>query len=310
MFTFLCKRIFSFIFLLWASVTLVFFMVHLLPGDTAVHLLGQGASADDISRLRAELELDRPLHHQYGRYIGRLVNLDLGRSLYNREPVAENILSYLPHTLILALAAMLVAVSISIPLGLWAAGRSGSALDMGITLFCSLGQALPNFFLGPLLILFFAVHLGWFPVSGSEGVRGLVLPALTLGWSMSALLTRIVRRGVVSELDKPYVLLARAKGLSSARVLWRHVLKNAAVPVITTVGLQMGALLTGTVITETVFSWPGIGTLLVQSVRRRDCPMVQGLVVCMTAAYLLVHLFVDLLYMACHPRSRHVSKKK
>jgi peptide/nickel transport system permease protein len=305
-----CKRLLSFVCLLWAAATLVFFMIHLLPGDAAVHILGHGATASDIARLRTELNMDRPLLQRYGRYLWGLVTLDLGRSLYNRKPVTDNILAYLTHTLVLALAAMTVAVLLSMPLGLLAACRVGSKLDVGITLFCSLGQALPNFFLGPLLILFFSVRLDWLPVSGAEGFESLVLPALTLGWSMSALLTRILRRAVATELSKPYSLLARAKGLSTAAVLGRHVLRNAAVPVITTMGLQMGALLGGTVITETVFSWPGLGTLLIQSVRRRDCPMVQGLVLFMTAVFLIVHFIADLMYAVSSPETRHAIKKR
>ena len=305
-----CRRLISFVFLLWAAATLVFFLIHLLPGDAAVHILGHGAPSEDIARLRSELDLDRPILEQYVRYLWRLVNLDMGRSLYNREPVVDNISAYMGHTLVLALAAMAVAVSISMPLGLVAACRVGSKLDVGITLFCSIGQALPNFFLGPLLILLFSIHLDWLPVSGADGFRSLVLPAVTLGWSMSALLTRILRRAVATELAKPYALLARAKGLSTAGVLRRHVLRNAAVPVITTIGLQMGALLGGTVITETVFSWPGVGTLLIQSVRRRDCPMVQGLVLFMTAVFLIVHLLADLMYAACSPEARHAVKER
>jgi len=307
---YLVKRLLHFFILGWIAASLVFFLIHLLPGDPIDGMLGVRGSGRDIQRVREELGLNRPLVLQYADFIVRLPRLDLGRSIVHRRKVTELIAAYFPNTLVLSLASLLVSLILSVPLGLWAAIRRGSPLDTGVVLAASLGQAIPNYFLGPLLVLLFSILLGWLPVSGSGDAVHLVLPALTLGWSMSALQLRIVRTAVLEELEKPYVLLALAKGVPPGRLLRRHVLRNALIPILTTAGLQLGALLTGTVITETVFSWQGIGRLLVTAVRGRDYPLVQGLVLCMTFVFLIVHLVVDLVQAAISPRIRFEIRKR
>ncbi|MCP5105190.1 MAG: ABC transporter permease, partial [bacterium] len=260
--------------------------------------------------LRKELNLDKPLWEQYLQFNKNLLNLSFGTAIFNRKPVIHSILTYLPNTLYLAAAAMVLALSISFPLGALAAFRENTFIDSAVTFGSSVGLAVPNFFLGPLLIMLFSVKLGLLPVSGSGGWQYILLPALTLGTSMSAFLTRIMRTAVGTELKKPYVVLARAKGLSETKIFTKHVLKNSLLPVVTTVGLQMGALLTGAVITETVFSWQGIGSLLVISIKRRDYPMIQGMIVFITFIYLIVNFLVDLSYFALDPRIRHEIKDK
>ncbi|MCK4763642.1 MAG: ABC transporter permease [Candidatus Aminicenantes bacterium] len=301
---YIVKRILLLLFLLFAVSTMIFFPVHLIPGDPVVKILGEGANSEDVERLRRDLNLHKPLFHQYLDFIRRLLDLSFGKSLFNNREVMANILKYLPNTIYLTIAAMTAAILISLPLGVLAAFKKESLLDAAVTFISSAGLAIPNFFLGPLLVIVFSIKLGWFPVSGCEGSKYIVLPALTLGTSMSAFLTRITRTVVSLELQKPYVLLARAKGLSEFRVFREHVFKNALIPVITTMGLQFGALLTGAVITETIFSWQGIGVLLVESITRRDYPMIQGLIVFITFVYLLVNFLVDLSYFALDPRIR------
>lgn len=293
------------IFLSWAAAALVFFLLHLVPGDPAVAILGEGADSTQIYRLRSRLHLDQPLYRQYLQFNHELINFQLGRSLFDNKPVVDHLFKRLPNTLFLAFAALLPALFISFPLGAWAAFREGRPVHSIVTVVTSVGVAIPNFFLGALLVLLFSVTLNLLPVSGTGGVRYVILPALTLGLSMSAMQTRIIRTAVGRELNKPYILLARAKGLSNYRIFKNHVLKNAMIPVITTLGLQIGALITGTFITETVFSWHGIGSLLVQSIKRRDYPMVQGIALFITLTYLLIHFLVDISYFFLDPRIRH-----
>ncbi len=298
-------RLLLLIFLLFATSTVTFFIVHLLPGDPAAAILGEGAGEEEIRQLRRRLNLDRSLPEQYLAYNRNLLNLSFGVSLWDGKKVFPRILRYFPNTFFLALASMVLALLISFPLGVWAAFRERGTIDVLVTFGSSVGLAVPNFLLGPLLIVFFSVKLGILPVSGSGGFRYLVLPALTLGLSMSAFLTRVVRVAVVGELGKPYVLLARAKGLRRGRIFFRHIFKNMMFPVMATVGIQFGMLLTGVVITENVFSRQGVGVLLVEAVGRRDFPVMQGVVVFMTAVYLVVHFVVDLLYMLLDPRLRY-----
>lgn len=301
------KRTLLLLFLLIAVSTVVFFLIHFIPGDPVVGILGEGASSEDINRLRQDLNLDKPLLHRYLDFSKNLFNLSFGKSLFNRQTVIRNILTVLPNTLYLALASMVLALIISFPLGTWAAikGDTHTAVDTSVTLVSSVGLAIPNFVLGPLLIIIFSIKLGWFPVSGSQGFACIILPALTLGTSMSAFLTRIIRTSVGTELKKPYVLLARAKGLTGFQIFKKHLLKNALIPIVTTIGLQMGALLTGAIITETIFSWHGIGSLLVTAIKQRDYPMVQGIIVFMTFVYLILSFLVDLSYFLIDPRIRH-----
>jgi len=306
---YIAKRLFLLAFLLFAVSTMIFFFLHFIPGDPTAGILGDGASAEDMARIRSELNLDKPLGQQYLVYNKNLLNLSFGKSIFNNKPVSRNILTHLPNTLYLAAAAMILALLISFPLGAAAAFKENTPVDTIVTFVTSAGLAIPTFFLGPLLIILFSVKLNLLPVSGSEGFKYLILPALTLGTAMCAFLTRIIRVSIGMELKKPYVLLARAKGLSETRIFFKHLLKNAMIPIVTTVGLQMGALLTGAIVTETIFSWQGIGVLLIHSINRRDYPMIQGSIVFITSIYLIINLLVDLTYFFLDPRIRHEIKE-
>jgi peptide/nickel transport system permease protein len=300
---YIIKRALLLLFLLGAVSTIVFFLIHLVPGDPVTSVLGPGAHNQDIERVRRELNLDKPIIHQYLDFIKNLGNLSFGISISNNQPVIDNILQALPNTIYLAVTSMLLALMISLPLGTLAAFKENTAVDASVTFISSVGLAIPNFFLGPLLIILFSIELGWLPVSGSEGFKHIILPVLTLGTSMSAFLTRITRSAVGTELKKPYVVLAMAKGLKDSQIFRKHLLKNAMIPIITTIGLQLGALLTGAIITEKVFSWQGIGSLLIVSIKQRDYPMVQGIIVFIAFIYLTLSFLVDLSYFIIDPRT-------
>jgi peptide/nickel transport system permease protein len=282
--------------------TLVFLLVHLVPGDPVDAMLGESARPADRAALRQALGLDRPLLEQYAGYLGGLARLDLGRSFQDQRPVADILAERFPATLELAGAALALALLLAVPMGVLAARYRGGAIDNGAMVFSLLGIALPNFWLGPLLILVFSLWLGWTPVSGSAGGLSLVLPAITLGTALAAILARMVRASMLEVLQEDYVRTARAKGLSEAVVLRRHALRNALLPVLTLVGLQLGGLLGGAVITETVFSWPGVGSLLVESIHARDFPVVQGCVLLISLIYVLVNTATDLAYAWIDPR--------
>lgn len=284
--------------------TLVFSLVHLVPGDPVEIMLGEGAQAADVQALRQRLGLDRPLATQYLSFLGGLARGDLGVSLSSGEPVAAMLVDHFPATLELAAAAMLVALALALPLGTLAAFHRGRAVDHLARVVALVGVSIPNFWLGPMLILVIAIGLGALPVSGREGPASLLLPALTLGTGLAGLLTRMVRAAVAEELGKPHLAAARAKGLGKARAVVRHALRNALVPVVTVAGLQFGALLTGAVITETIFSWPGLGRLLVQAIRLRDYPLVTGGVLLIAITYVLVNLATDVAYAWLDPRIR------
>jgi peptide/nickel transport system permease protein len=284
--------------------TLVFLLIHLVPGDPVEAMLGEGARPADRVALRATLGLDRPLGEQYVDYLARLARFDLGVSFQERRPVAELLAERLPATLQLALAALALALVIAIPLGVLAAARHGGPLDGGATGLALLGIAIPNFWLGPLLILVFSLWLDWTPVSGRDGLASLILPAVTLGTGLAAVLTRMVRASVLEVLGEDYIRTARAKGLGPITVLWRHALRNAWLPVLTLIGLQLGGLLGGAVITETVFAWPGVGSLLIDAIHARDYPVVQACVLLISLAYLCVNALTDLVYTWVDPRIR------
>jgi len=307
---YIIKRLLLLLFLLAAVSAAVFFLVHLIPGDPVMSILGEGADGEDVQRMRNELNLDKSLWHQYLDFNKNLLDLNFGKSLYNDKPVIRTILAYFPNTLYLAGAAMVLALLISFPLGALAAFKENTVVDSLVTFTSSAGMAVPNFFLGPVLIFLFSVKMELLPVSGSEGFKYIILPALTLGTSMSAFLTRIVRVSTGIELKKNYVVLARARGLNEIKLFFNHVLKNSMIPIITTAGLQLGTLLTGAIVTETVFSWQGIGTLLIESVTRRDYPMLQGLIVFITFIYLSINFVVDLSYFFLDPRIRHELKNR
>lgn len=301
----LLKKTGMFLLFFWATGSLTFLLLRAVPGDPLLAILGPNPHSKDIQRLRRSLRLDRPLSAQYMHFLGRLAVLDLGESLIDRKPVRTTILKYLPNTILLTLAAMLIAVSISLPLGFLAAFSRNKFWKGLAVAFSATGLAVPGFLLGIVMVLFFSVKLNLFPVSGSGGIGFLVLPALTLGISISAYLNRMIRTVLQAEAQRPYVLLARAKGLSKSQIYRRHIFKNALIPIVTLIGLQAGALLSGAIIIESVFSWPGIGTLLITAVRQRDFPMIQGAVLLMASLYLLANLMVDLSYPLIDPRIGH-----
>jgi peptide/nickel transport system permease protein len=282
--------------------TLVFLLIHLIPGDPVEVMLGETANAADREELRRSLGLDRPLLTQYRSFLSDLATGDLGRSLYERNSVSAIVRARFPATLELALCAMIAAIAMSFPLATFAAVRRGDWIDRAALTFSLLGLSLPNFWLGPLLMIIFSIQLGWTPVSGRGGLSHLFLPALTLGLGMAAILTRILRLSLTRAMDEDYVRTARAKGLSERRVWLKHTLRNALLSVVTIMSLQFGSLLAGSVITETIFSWPGIGRLTVQAIQTRDYPLVQGCVLVIAVSYVFVNFLTDLAYKLVDPR--------
>jgi ABC-type dipeptide/oligopeptide/nickel transport system permease component len=289
---------------LWLVLTLVFLMIHIVPGDPVEQMLGEGAAPGEITQLRHALGLDRPLLTQYAQYLTQLAHGDLGQSFKFQAPVRRIIFERYPATLSLAFLALLVCASIGIPAGVLAAHRRGQVPDRAVGVFTLFGLAVPNFALGPVLILLFSIELGLLPVSGRGGPAYYVLPAATLGAALAAILTRMVRGSMLEELSSDYVRTARAKGLSTSAVLFRHAFRNALIPVITILGLQFGTLLAGTIVTETIFSWPGIGRLTVQAISARDYPLLQGCILVIAVSYVLVNLLTDVLYAVIDPRVR------
>jgi ABC-type dipeptide/oligopeptide/nickel transport system permease component len=289
---------------LWLVLTLVFLMIHIVPGDPVEQMLGEGAAPGELMQLRHALGLDQPLLTQYVHYISQLAHGDLGQSFKFQAPVRRIIFERYPATLSLAFLALLVCAAIAIPAGTLAAYRRGCASDRAVSVFTLFGLAVPNFALGPVLILFFSIELGLLPVSGRGGAAFYVLPAATLGAALAAILTRMVRGSMLEELSSDYVRTARAKGLSMSAVLFRHAFRNALIPIITILGLQFGTLLAGTIVTETIFSWPGIGRLTVQAISARDYPLLQGCILVITVSYVLVNLLTDVLYAVIDPRVR------
>ena len=284
--------------------TLVFSLIHLVPGDPAQSMLGESAAPADVNELRGKLGLDRPVMVQYGDYMARAVRADLGTSFRYNTPVTKEIAARLGRIAELACAAMLVAILLAVPLGTLAAVFRGGAIDQAAMTISLLGVSLPNFWLGPLLAMVFAVGLGWLPVSGAGTWQHLVLPAVTLGAALAAVLARLTRTSVVDELQELYVVAAQARGLSRARTVVRHALRNSLVPVVTVIGLQFGAVLTGTIITETIFAWPGLGRLLIQAIGFRDYPLVQGCILFIAITYVGMNLLVDVAYGWLDPRIR------
>jgi len=299
---YLIQRSLLFLPTLFGALTLVFFLIHLVPGDPIEIMLGETASAADKEELRRSLALDQPLMVQYRNFLTGLLSGDLGRSLYEQSGVTDLIRTRFPATIELTLCAMAMAIIISFPLATLAAVNKGSWIDRGSLLFSLLGLSLPNFWLGPLLMIIFSIQLGWTPVSGRGGIDHLLLPSLTLGLGMAAILTRILRTSLLQVTNEDYVRTARAKGLSEKVVWFKHTLRNALLSVITIMSLQVGSLLAGSIITETIFSWPGIGRLTVQAIQSRDYPLVQGCVLVIATSYLLVNLLTDIFYQLADPR--------
>jgi peptide/nickel transport system permease protein len=304
MLRYLVRRLLLTIPVLLGVATLVFALIHFIPGDPAQAMLGEGASQEDIAQLRERLGLDRPLLVQYGSFLAGLARGDLGVSLRNDQPVARQILERMPATAELAFAAMAVAIAFALPLGIIAAVWRGTIIDFGAMTLSLVGISVPNFWLGPLMAIVFAVELGWLPVGGSGTLAHLVLPAVTLGAALAAILARMTRASLLEELREPYVLAARAKGVSRTRAVLHHAFRNSLIPIVTILGLQFGVVLTGAVITETIFAWPGIGRLLIQSISFRDYPTVQGCVLLIAVTYVGVNLLTDLTYGFLDPRIR------
>lgn len=300
---FLRRRLLTGLLTLWAVVTIIFALVHLLPGDPAETMLARaGASPDAVAALRTELGLDRPLIEQYVTWLANMLRGDLGDSLFNGRPVAALIREQAVHTVTLAAAAFAWALVVGLGLGVTAGTRPGSGRDRIASALAVTGVAMPVFWSGLLLIWLFSVRLGWLPSGGAEGWRSLVLPAFVLGWASAGPIARLARASLVQVRGEPYVLAARARGLNPRRVLLRHVVPNAAVPVLTVAGLQLGFLLGGTVVTETLFNRPGLGKLLVDAILWRDLPLVQGVALVVALTYVLANLAVDVLAGWLDPR--------
>jgi ABC-type dipeptide/oligopeptide/nickel transport system permease component len=304
MFRFLLTRVLFTLPVVWLVVSIVFLLIHLVPGDPIQQMLGESAAAADIQAARHAYGLDLPMSRQYLNYWKGVLHGDLGQSLRFNQNVGSLIAERYPFTLKLTLASLLVALALSIPAGVRSARRRNHWDDRAISFASLLGLSFPNFALGPVLILFFAVNLGILPVSGSGTVAHLVLPAITMGGALAAILTRMVRTSMLEELGQDYIRTARAKGLPERTVVYRHALRNAMIPVLTVIGLQFGALLAGAIVTETIFSWPGIGRLTVQAINTRDYYLVQGCILAIGLTYVAVNFLTDLLYSAFNPRIR------
>jgi ABC-type dipeptide/oligopeptide/nickel transport system permease component len=289
---------------LWLILTMVFLLAHIVPGDPVAQMLGEGARAEDLTQLRHALGLDLPIPVQYGRYLAGVLHGNLGESFRFQQPVLKVVAEHYPATLELAIVALLICALIGIPAGVLAAHKRGERTDHAVGVLTLFGLSVPNFALGPVLILFFSVVLGWLPVSGRGGVSHLILPAFTLGAALAAILTRMVRTSVIEELSADYVRTARSKGVSESGVLFRHALRNALIPILTILGLQFGTLLAGTIVTESIFSWPGIGRLAVQAIGARDYPLLQGCILLIAVSYVFVNLLTDLVYALVDPRVR------
>lgn len=299
------KRVLQAVPTLLGVVTLVFFLLHMVPGDPVDALLGETAMPADRAALRAALHLDEPLPARYGRYLAGIAAGDWGMSLVDKRPVLELIAARIPATAELAAVSLLLAVLLALPLGYRAARHAGQRQDAAAMGFSLLGVSIPNFWLGPLLMLLFAVWLGWLPVSGREQPGSIVLPAITLGTALAAVLSRMARSSWLEAMSTDAVRTARAFGMSERLIWWRHAARLAAVPVVTMFALQMGAVLGGAVITETVFDWPGLGLLTIEAIQRRDYPLVQGCVLVIAGFYVLANLLADLLGLWLDPRQRH-----
>jgi ABC-type dipeptide/oligopeptide/nickel transport system permease component len=296
----------------WLVVSLVFLLIHLVPGDPILQMLGDSATPADITALRHQYGLDQPLSLQYFHYWRGVLHGDLGSSIRLHETVARLIVARYPYTLALTITSLSLALALALPAGMLAAVRRGRWLDQTLSVVSLFGLSVPGLVLGPLMILVFSILLGWLPVSGasaggsSHGIdwQYLVLPSIAMGASLAAILTRMVRTAMLEELGQDYIRTARAKGLGEAAVVWRHALPNALVPIITVVGLQFGALLAGAIVTETIFSWPGLGRLVVQAISNRDYALVQGCLLLIGLTYILVNLLTDVVYRWVNPRMR------
>jgi len=303
MIQYIIRRLLQMIPITLGILTLIFSLIHLIPGDPAIQIAGEGASAADVAAVRTALGLDQPLWKQYVTYVTNLARGDLGRSFRTHESVAKEIGARYPATMQLAFGSMLVALLVAFPLGIVSAIYRNSWIDNVARFFALIGVSMPSFWFGPLLIIAFAINKQWLPVSGrEEGLKSLILPSLTMGLALAAILTRMIRVSLAEELNQLYVTTAIAKGVTRGKAIFRHALKNALIPVITILALQFGSLLTGAIITEQIFSWPGLGRLLIQSITTRDYPQVQASILVIALTYILVNFVSDLLYGVVDPR--------
>ena len=298
------KRLLSVIPVVFGVLLLTFLLVHLVPGDPVEVMLGESAANADRAQLRADLGLDQSLPRQFGTYLNKLAHGDFGRSIHTRTEISHLLAERIPATARLALLALVIAICIGLPLGIVAALRSGRWPDSMATLASLTLSAMPHFWLGPLLMLVFALWLGWLPVSGMESGAAIILPAMTLGFGLAAILTRMTRACLLEVLHEDFVRTARAKGLPERSIVLRHALRVALLPIVTVLGLQLGGLLAGTVITETVFGWDGIGRLLVESIEKRDYPVTQACVLVIALSYVVINTMTDLAYGLVDPRIR------
>jgi len=304
MVSFLVSRLLSAMLVVLGVSCLVFFFIHMIPGDPVEVMLGESAMPADREALRAALGLNQPLYLQLGHYLYGLAHLDLGTSLQSKRPISDILAERIPATAELAVAGLGVALLIAVPLGVIAALRRNSLWDLAAMGVSVLGVSIPNFWLGPMLVLLFSLWLGWLPVSGRDGLASLVLPAVTLGTALAAILSRMIRASLLEVLNEDYVRTAYAKGLSPRRVILGHALRNALLPLLTILGLQLGTLLGGAVITEVIFSWPGIGQLTIEAIQRRDYPVLQACVLIISLSYVTVNTLTDLAYAWFDPRVR------
>ncbi len=289
---------------IWLVVSLVFLLIHLVPGDPIAQMLGEGAPAADLEAARHAYGLDLPLGQQYVNYWKGVLHGNLGTSFRYNQSVTHLLLQRYPYTLQLTIAALVVAILLSIPAGVRSARTRNQWDDRAISVISLFGLSFPNFALGPILILLFSIKAGWLPVSGAGSFANLVLPAITMGSALAAILTRMVRTSMLEELSQDYIRTARAKGLNETTVVYRHALRNAMIPVITVLGLQFGALLAGAIVTEKIFSWPGIGRLTVDAISNRDYYVVQGCILAIGLTYVLVNFLTDFVYSVLNPRIR------
>jgi peptide/nickel transport system permease protein len=301
--TFLVRRLLQSLVVL-LGVSFVVFFILFLTGDPAAVLLPPEASAEDIRLFRERMGFDDPFFVQYGRFLAGALRGSFGESIRHGEPAFDLVVERMPATFELAGAALLIALCLAIPAGIVSAVRRNSVLEYVATVVALLGQSMPTFWLGIMLILFFSVQLQWLPSSGRGELRHLVLPAITLGLFTTARITRLTRSGMLEVLNQDYIRTARAKGVANPPVVWKHALKNAAIPIVTIVGIELGTLLGGSVITETIFAWPGVGRLSVQAIYNRDYPVVQAAVFLLATTFVVVNLFVDVLYTYLDPRIR------
>lgn len=300
----LARRLGYMVPVVWLVTSVVFLLIHLVPGDPIQSMLGEGAASADLQAARHAYGLDLPLPLQYVHYWHGVLHGDLGRSVRLNQPVSALIAQAYPATLALTLAALAIAILLSIPAGVHSATHRNRASDRLLGFVSLLGLSIPNFALGPVLILLFAIKADLLPVSGSGSWRNLVLPAFTMGASLAAILTRMVRTSMLEELSQDYIRTARAKGLGEPRVVYGHALRNALIPIVTVLGLQFGALLAGAIVTETIFSWPGIGRLTLSAISNRDYALVQGCLLAIGLTYVIVNFLTDLIYSALNPRIR------